>query len=68
MSRIFDVRFIVDDAGSLIDMETGKQYDYFEEVIDLLNDIADEQKAYREINKMKVKLIKKYYDFLYFKR
>ena len=64
MGRIFDVRFIVDDAGSLIDMETGKQYDYFEEVIDLLNDIADEQKAYREISKMKVKLIKKYYNYI----
>ena len=64
MGYIFDARFIVDDAGSLIDMETGKQYDYFEEVIGLLNDIADENKAYREINKRKIQLIKKYYNFI----
>lgn len=42
---------MVDDAGSLIDMETGKIYDYFEEVIDLLNDIVDENKTYKEIFK-----------------
>ena len=45
-------RFMVDDAGSLIDMETGKIYDYFEEVIDLLNDIVDENKTYKEIFKI----------------
>lgn len=59
------VRFIVDDAGSLVDMETGKIYDYFEEVIDLLNDIAYDNKTYREILDMKAELISKYYsDFL----
>ena len=45
-------RFMVDDAGSLIDMETGKIYDYFEEVVDLLNDIVDENKVYKEIFKI----------------
>ena len=45
-------RFMVDDAGSLIDMETGKVYDYFEEVVDLLNDIVDENKTYKQIFKI----------------
>lgn len=31
------VRFMVDDAGSLIDLHTAKMYDYFEEVLPLLN-------------------------------
>ena len=59
------VRFIVDDAGSLVDMETGKIYDYFEEVIDLLNDIAYDNKTYKEILDMKADLVSKYYfDFI----
>ena len=45
-------RFMVDDAGSLVDMETRKIYDYFEEVVDLLNDIVDENKAYKKIFKI----------------
>lgn len=32
-------RFMVDDAGSLIDMQTGKSYDYFEEVVGLMNQL-----------------------------
>lgn len=33
--------FIVDDAGSLVDMSNGNVYDYFEEFVDLLNDIIN---------------------------
>ena len=36
-------RFMVDDAGSLIDKDTGKSYDYFEEVVELLNIINHER-------------------------
>ena len=30
-------RFIVDDAGTLIDMVTGENFDIVEEVVDILN-------------------------------
>ena len=30
-------RFMVDDAGTLIDMETRNTYDYVSDVVDLLN-------------------------------
>ena len=34
-------RFIVDDAGTLIDIETRDMYDIVEEVVDLLNKFED---------------------------
>ena len=47
-------RFIVDDAGSLIDMETGNSYDYFEEVVELMNRQETEKIAYkRQYNNLK---------------
>ena len=52
-------RFMVDDAGSLIDMDTGKMYDYFEEVVDLLNTINYESvESRRELNTLKYRLSK----------
>ena len=47
-------RFIVDDAGSLIDMETGNSYDYFEEVVELMNQQETEKIEYkRQYNNLK---------------
>lgn len=37
-------RFMVDDAGTLIDMETRNTYDYVSDVCDLLNDLNNENK------------------------
>lgn len=49
-------RFMVDDAGSLIDMETRTTYDYVSDVVDLLNEqdtrikeLSNELKRYRNI-------------------
>ena len=47
-------RFIVDDAGTLIDMNTGKYYDYFEEVVDLMNEQETDKLNYkRQLNTLK---------------
>ena len=35
-------RFMVDDAGTLIDMETRNMYELAYEVVDLLNELNDE--------------------------
>ena len=44
-------RFIVDDAGTLIDMETRNTYDYVSDVVGLLNSLNDENKQLRKENK-----------------
>lgn len=47
-------RFIVDDAGTLIDTHTGKHYDYFEEVVDLINKQETDKLNYkRQLNTLK---------------
>lgn len=52
-------RFIVDDAGSLIDLETGSSYDYFEECIELINSINHERvDNKRKLNTLKHRLKK----------
>ncbi len=43
-------RFIVDTAGTLIDMETRNTYDYVSEVRPLLNEMAKENKKLKSIN------------------
>lgn len=35
-------RFMVDDAGTLIDMETRDTFDYVSDVCELLNELAEE--------------------------
>lgn len=35
-------RFIIDDCGTLIDIETRKHYDYVSEICPLLNEFANE--------------------------
>ena len=50
-------RFIVDDAGSLIDIDTGETYDYFEDAVELLNIINHEKiENKRELNTLKYKI------------
>lgn len=39
-------RFIVDDAGTLIDMETRNTYDYMEDVKDLLNEVINKYEGF----------------------
>lgn len=34
-------RYMIDDAGSLIDMETRDSYDYMSEIVDILNSKED---------------------------
>ena len=43
-------RFIVDTAGTLIDMETRNTYDYVSEVCPLLNEMVKENKKLKSIN------------------
>ena len=51
-------RFIVDDAGTLIDMETRNTYDYVSEVLPLLNDLTNEIKIARTVLDMNRGMIK----------
>ena len=39
---------MVDDAGTLIDMETRNTYDYVSDVCDLLNDLNNENKTIKD--------------------
>ena len=41
-------RFMVDDAGTLIDMETRNTYDYVSDVCELLNDLHNENKTIKD--------------------
>ena len=38
---------MVDDSGSLIDTVTGTCYDYFEEALELLNDLDNEKEKWK---------------------
>ena len=46
-------RFIVDTAGTLIDMETRNTYDYVSDVVDLLNNFNNEIKIAQSVIQMK---------------
>ena len=37
-------RYIIDDAGTLIDMETRNTYDYVDEICPILNELVTENK------------------------
>ena len=53
-------RFIVDDAGSLIDTDTGICYDYFEEIVGWINEINTERlNNKKDLNTLK-HIIKQY--------
>ena len=51
-------RFIVDDAGTLIDIETRNNYDYVSELLPLLNDLTNEIKIARTVLDMNRGMIK----------
>lgn len=51
-------RFIVDTAGTLIDMETRNNYDYVSELLPLLNDLTNEIKIARTVLDMNRGMIK----------
>ena len=42
-------RFMVDDAGTLIDMVTGENFDIVEEVVDILNYYENTCRRYEKI-------------------
>ena len=46
-------RFMIDDTGTLIDMETRNTYDYVSEVVDLLNDVTNELRIAQSVIQMK---------------
>ena len=50
-------RFMVDDAGTLIDMETRNMYELAYEVVDLLNEQHEENIELKHDNKRLVKFI-----------
>lgn len=43
-------KWIVDDAGTLINMETRENYDYMEEVVDVLNKLSEENERLKQQN------------------
>ena len=51
-------RFIVDDAGTLVDMVTRNTYDYVSELLPLLNDLTNEIKIARTVLDMNRGMIK----------
>lgn len=44
-------RFMVDTAGTLIDLDTRDTFDIVEEVVDLMNDLNNENKLLKSINR-----------------
>ena len=47
-------KWIVDDAGTLINMSTRNHYDYMEEVVDVLNNLSEEnEQLKKELTKFK---------------
>lgn len=42
-------RFIIDDAGTLIDIQTRNTYDYVNDVCPLLNQLSEENKQIRNL-------------------
>ena len=51
MVMMMSERFMVDDAGTLIDMETRNSYDYVSDVVDLLNNLHEENGQLKKENK-----------------
>ena len=45
-------RFIIDDAGTLIDMETRNTYDIVEEILPLLNELNNAEETKKELTKL----------------
>ena len=54
---------MVDDAGTLINMETRNTYDYMEDIVDLLNEKEERIKELEQANKQ---LKDTYEQYIYF--
>ena len=62
-------KWIVDDAGTLINMSTRNHYDYMEEVVDVLNNLSEENEQLKEeIEQYKAVIDKKWSEYLKQKR
>ena len=53
-------RFIIDDCGTLIDMDNRNTYDYVSDVCDLLNELHDEKQSVINWIDNKIEEIKPY--------
>ena len=51
-------KWIVDDAGTLINMSTRNHYDYMEEVVDVLNKLSEENEQLKQQNNELIMVIK----------
>lgn len=50
-------KWIIDDCGTLINMKTRENYDYMEEVVDVLNKLSKENEQLKhEVNGLKSEL------------
>lgn len=50
--------WIVDDAGTLINMKTRENYDYMEEVVGVLNKLSEENEQLKRQNEELIQIIK----------
>ena len=57
-------RFIVDDCGTLIDMQTKDNYDYVSDVCDLLNELHKENEQLKLSNRLLLEEMKEIRDKL----
>lgn len=57
-------RFIVDDCGTLIDMQTNDNYDYVSDVCDLLNELHKENEQLKLTNRLLLEEMKEIRDKL----
>lgn len=57
-------RFIVDDCGTLIDMQTKDNYDYVSDVCDLLNELHKENEQLKLTNRLLLEEMKEIRDKL----
>ena len=55
-------RWIVDDAGTLIDMETRDMFDIVEEVCPLLNELSEENEQLKDALNQRTEQCDKYYE------
>ena len=57
-------RFIIDDCGTLIDMQTKDNYDYVSDVCDLLNELHKENEQLKLTNRLLLEEMKEIRDKL----
>ena len=57
-------KWMVDDAGTLINMETRNTYDYMEDIVDLLNEKEERIKELEQANKQLKDTYEQYISYL----